>query len=221
MILRHPLFLTVVVVFGAALAVLPAATNTMPLEEVRAGMRGTGVTVFQGMERSEFTAEIIGVLENSVGVRRNLILARLEGGPLAVSGVIQGMSGSPVYIDGRLIGAVSYSMGSFPKDTIAGAGRAAAGTAAGLPKTADLTTGAETSGRAGSRGQAALPAMTAGGRLRARRDLEALTPVAARWGRAGGLSGSSWCGIAPVRSTPSCHACVAATWSSAAAFWLC
>jgi hypothetical protein len=120
MILRHPLFLAVVVVFGTALAVLPAATNTMPLEEVRAGMRGTGITVFQGMERSEFTAEIIGVLENSVGVRRNLILARLEGGPLAVSGVIQGMSGSPVYVDGRLIGAVSYSMGAFPKDTIAG-----------------------------------------------------------------------------------------------------
>jgi hypothetical protein len=118
--LRHPLFLTLVVLFGAALAVLPAATDTMPVDEVRAGMRGTGVTVFQGMERSEFTAEIIGVLENSVGVRRNLILARLEGGPLAVSGVIQGMSGSPVYVDGRLIGAVSYSMGSFPKDTIAG-----------------------------------------------------------------------------------------------------
>ncbi|MDA1093284.1 MAG: hypothetical protein O3A25_08460 [Acidobacteria bacterium] len=120
MSLRHPVLLTLAVLFGAALAVLPAATEMMPLDEVRAGMRGTGVTVFQGMERSEFTAEIIGVLENSVGVRRNLILARLEGGPLAVSGVIQGMSGSPVYVDGRLIGAVSYSMGSFPKDTIAG-----------------------------------------------------------------------------------------------------
>lgn len=119
MTLRQPLLLTLVFV-GAALAVVPAATDTMPLGDVRAGMRGTGVTVFQGMERSEFTAEIIGVLENSVGVRRNLILARLEGGPLAVSGVIQGMSGSPVYVDGRLIGAVSYSMGSFPKDTIAG-----------------------------------------------------------------------------------------------------
>mgnify|MGYP002633800570 CR=1 FL=1 len=118
---RQPLFLTLLLFcIGAALAVLPAATDTMPLDEVRAGMRGTGVTVFQGMERSEFSAEIIGVLENSVGVRRNLILARLEGGPLAVSGVIQGMSGSPVYIDGRLIGAVSYSMGSFPKETIAG-----------------------------------------------------------------------------------------------------
>ena len=105
---------------GAFLAVLPAATVTMPVDEVRAGMRGTGVTVFQGTERSEFTAEIIGVLENSMGPQRNLILARLAGGPLAETGVIQGMSGSPVYVDGRLLGAVSYSMGSFSKDAIAG-----------------------------------------------------------------------------------------------------
>ena len=55
-----------------------------------------------------------------MGPRRNLILARLTGGPLAETGVIQGMSGSPVYVDGRLLGAVSYSMGSFPKETIAG-----------------------------------------------------------------------------------------------------
>ena len=92
----------------------------MPVDEVRAGMRGTGLTVFDGAKRSEFTAEIIGVLENSFGPRRNLVLARLDGGPLAGSGVIQGMSGSPVYIDGRLVGAVSYSLGSFPKETIAG-----------------------------------------------------------------------------------------------------
>ena len=118
MTLRRPLLIAVCLLAG--LAVLPAATDTMPLDEIRTGMRGTGLTVFQGTERSEFSAEIIGILENSVGVRRNLILARLAGGPLAESGVIQGMSGSPVYIDGRLIGAVSYSMGSFPKDTIAG-----------------------------------------------------------------------------------------------------
>ncbi len=105
---------------GCFLAVLPAATVTMPVDEVRAGMRGTGLTVFDGAKRSEFTAEIIGVLENSFGPRRNLVLARLDGGPLAGSGVIQGMSGSPVYIDGRLVGAVSYSLGSFPKETIAG-----------------------------------------------------------------------------------------------------
>ena len=99
---------------------LPAATVTMPVGEVRAGMRGTGLTVFDGTKRSEFTAEIIGVLENSFGPRRNLVLARLDGGPLAASGVIQGMSGSPVYIDGRLVGAVSYALGSFAKETIAG-----------------------------------------------------------------------------------------------------
>ena len=116
----HRTLLPFALVIGGFLAVLPAATVTMPVDEVRAGMRGTGVTVFAGTERSEFTAEIIGVLENSFGPRRNLILARLDGGPLAASGVIQGMSGSPVSIDGRLIGAVSYSLGSFSKATIAG-----------------------------------------------------------------------------------------------------
>src|SRR5439155_653610 len=54
------------------------------------------------------------------GRRRNLILARLEGGPLAHTGVIAGMSGSPVYVDGKLIGAVSYALGSFSKEPIAG-----------------------------------------------------------------------------------------------------
>ena len=60
------------------------------------------------------------MLRNIQGPNRNLILARLEGGPLAKTGVAAGMSGSPVYIDGRLIGAVSYSIGSFPTEAIAG-----------------------------------------------------------------------------------------------------
>jgi len=114
------LLLGTLVSLSAAMVVLPAATATMALGEIRAGMVGTGLTVFQGTQRSEFTAEIMGVLENSTGVSQNLILARLTGGPLDESGVIQGMSGSPVYIDGRLIGAVSYAMGSFTKDAIAG-----------------------------------------------------------------------------------------------------
>ena len=116
---RKPLLLALILT-GALLVVLPAATVTMPVNEVVAGMRGTGITVFQGTERSEFSVEIIGVLENLMAPGSNLILARLEGGPLAETGVIQGMSGSPVYVDGRLLGAVSYSMGSFSKDTIAG-----------------------------------------------------------------------------------------------------
>ncbi len=117
---QHRSLLALALATGGLIAALPAATVTMPVDEVRPGMQGTGLTVFDGAKRSEFTAEVIGVLENSFGPRRNLILARLDGGPLAGSGVIQGMSGSPVYIDGRLVGAVSYSLGSFPKETIAG-----------------------------------------------------------------------------------------------------
>lgn len=99
---------------------LPAATERMPLDEVTPGMTGIGITVFNGSERAEFRVRVLGVLRNSMGPRRNLIVARLEGGPLAETGVIQGMSGSPVYINDRLVGAVSYSLGSFPKEAIAG-----------------------------------------------------------------------------------------------------
>ena len=105
----------------AGLLVLPsAAADRMPLAEVQPGMVGVGVTVFHGATREEFTAHVIGVLHNINGPQRSLILARLEGGPLARTGVIQGMSGSPVYVDGRLIGAVSYALGAFPTEAIAG-----------------------------------------------------------------------------------------------------
>ena len=83
-------------------------------------MVGIGRTVFEGDRLDEFKVHILGVLRNVIGPRRNLILARLEGGPLANTGVIAGMSGSPVYIDGRLVGAVSYSLGQFSKEPIAG-----------------------------------------------------------------------------------------------------
>ena len=92
----------------------------MPLGEVRAGMTGVGITVFKGQEREEFSVEVLGVLTNVMGPRRNVVVARLSGGPLAEAGIIQGMSGSPVYIDERLVGAVSYSLGSFSTDAIAG-----------------------------------------------------------------------------------------------------
>jgi SpoIVB peptidase S55 len=100
--------------------VLRATTPLMPIEEVRPGMVGVGRTVFEGTELRDFKVHIIGVLRNVQGPKRDLILARLEGGSLAASGVAQGMSGSPVFIDGRLVGAVSYSIGAFPKEPIAG-----------------------------------------------------------------------------------------------------
>jgi len=100
--------------------VVGAATPQMSATEIRPGMTGIGRTVFEGTRVDEFTVKIIGVIENVIGTRRNLILARLEGGPLANTGVIAGMSGSPVYVDGRLIGAVSYALGAFSKEPIAG-----------------------------------------------------------------------------------------------------
>ena len=99
---------------------LIAATAIMPVSEVRAGMVGIGRTVFNGTRVEEFRVHVLGVMENVMGPQRNLVLARLEGGPLAQTGVIAGMSGSPVYVDGRLVGAVSYSLGSFSREPIAG-----------------------------------------------------------------------------------------------------
>ena len=92
--------------------------NFMPLDEVKPGMKGIGKTVFRGTEVEEFEAEVLGVLKN-IGPRQDAILARLSGGPLEKTGVMGGMSGSPVYVDGRLIGAVSFSF-PFSKEAVAG-----------------------------------------------------------------------------------------------------
>src|SRR5215470_9510591 len=112
----------VFVLFVAVIAVvgLSATTPLMKIEEIRPGMEGLGRTVFDGTHVEEFKVHILGVLENVIGTHRNLILAKLEGGPLANTGVIAGMSGSPVYVDGKLIGAVSYALGQFSKEPIAG-----------------------------------------------------------------------------------------------------
>ena len=95
-----------------------AAPDIFPLKDVRAGQHGVGRTVFSGTRVEEFQVEVLGVLEN-LGPRQSIILARLSGGPLVSTGVMQGMSGSPVYIDGKLVGAVALS---FPlsKEAIAG-----------------------------------------------------------------------------------------------------
>jgi len=106
----------------AILAVWPlrAGEPTLPIKDITPGMEGIGRTVFEGSRVEDFKVHILGVLQNIIGPSRSLILARLEGGPLATTGVIAGMSGSPVYVDGRLIGAVSYSLGQFSREAIAG-----------------------------------------------------------------------------------------------------
>ncbi len=91
----------------------------LPLDQVKAGMKGTGKSVFEGSRIEEFEVEIIGVLKN-IEPKKSLILAKLKGGILGDTGVISGMSGSPVYVDGKLIGAIAYSVGTFVKEPIAG-----------------------------------------------------------------------------------------------------
>lgn len=107
----------VTAVFALA-AALHAQTAFFPLKDVKPGMHGIGKTVFSGTRIDEFQVEILGVLEN-IGPKQNLILAKLSGGPLAETGVIQGMSGSPVYIDGKLAGAVALAW-PFAKEAITG-----------------------------------------------------------------------------------------------------
>jgi len=102
----------------ALAAVLSAQTALFPLKDIKPGMRATGRTVFSGNRVEDFQAEILGVLEN-IGPKQSLILARLSGGPLEKTGVLQGMSGSPVYIDGRLVGAVAMAF-PFAKEAITG-----------------------------------------------------------------------------------------------------
>ena len=81
-------------------------------------MRGSGRTVFSGRQVEEFEVEILGVLKN-MAPGQSLILARLAGGPLAKTGVAAGMSGSPVYLEDRLAGAIAYSF-PFSTEPIAG-----------------------------------------------------------------------------------------------------
>lgn len=104
---------------SGAVAVPPAASQSvLPLDEVRAGMVGEGRTVFRGEEIETFGVEILGVLRNPFP-GRSIILARLSGGPLEHTGVMQGMSGSPVTVEGKLVGAVAYAF-PFSRDPICG-----------------------------------------------------------------------------------------------------
>ena len=101
----------------ALAASLAAQTSLLPLKDIKPGMHGVGRTVFSGNLVEEFRVEILGVLDN-IGPKQSLILARLSGGPLEHTGVMEGMSGSPVYIDGKLAGAVAMAF-PFAKDPIA------------------------------------------------------------------------------------------------------
>jgi hypothetical protein len=92
----------------------------MPLSQVKIGMTGTAYTVFQGVNPEPMGVEVLGILRNMTGPKGDIILVRLHGEKPEFTGVVAGMSGSPVYIDGKLVGAISYRIGEFSKEPIAG-----------------------------------------------------------------------------------------------------
>src|SRR5437660_2178730 len=112
--------------FSGALCLGPNAATAqesneiLPLSQVRAGMQGYAYTIFAGDQVEKFDLEVIGVLENFLGPKQSIILVQLKGPKVEHTGVVAGMSGSPVYLDGKLAGALSLKLGVFTKEPIGG-----------------------------------------------------------------------------------------------------
>lgn len=98
----------------------PSSGGIYPLSEVHRGLMGTAWTVFSGTKPEPMGVEILGVLRNARGPHQDLIVARLTGTQPEYTGVVEGMSGSPVYIGKKLVGSLSYRIGQFSKEPIAG-----------------------------------------------------------------------------------------------------
>ena len=114
----------VVLVALALLFVLPLRASddpaTFPLERVTPGMKGVAYTIFTGDLVEKIDLEVLGVLHNALGPKQDIILVQLLGEKVEHTGVVAGMSGSPVYFDGKLAGALSLKLGVFTKEPIAG-----------------------------------------------------------------------------------------------------
>ena len=108
---------------GSAQAGAALETETpqiITVNQIHAGMRGVAYTVFQGVKPEAMEVEVLGVLHNVNGPKGDIILVRLHGQKVEYTGVVAGMSGSPVYLDGKLAGALAFRIGEFSKEPIAG-----------------------------------------------------------------------------------------------------
>jgi hypothetical protein len=115
-------FLLLIVVATVAAVSLRATDlpETLPLDQVKPGMVGEARTIFSGDQIEKFDLVVIGVLPNLIGPKQSIILVQLKGPKVEHTGVVAGMSGSPVYIDGKLVGALSLKFGVFAKEPLAG-----------------------------------------------------------------------------------------------------
>ena len=93
---------------------------TIPIDQIHTGMRGVAYTVFEGVKPESMDVEVLGVLHNVNGPKGDIILVRLHGQKAEYTGVVAGMSGSPVYLNGKLAGALAFRIGEFSKEPIAG-----------------------------------------------------------------------------------------------------
>jgi SpoIVB peptidase S55 len=114
-------FITAVVFLLFALS-LPAADDggIIPLDQIQPGMKGIAYTIFSGDQVEPMDLEVIGILRNALGPKQDVILVQLHGEKVEHSGVVAGMSGSPVYFNGKLAGALSLKLGIFTKEAIGG-----------------------------------------------------------------------------------------------------
>jgi hypothetical protein len=94
--------------------------QSIAVSQIHAGMRGVAYTVFEGVKPEAMEVEVLGVLHNVNGPKGDIILVRLHGQKVEYTGVVAGMSGSPVYLDGKLAGALAFRIGEFSKEPIAG-----------------------------------------------------------------------------------------------------
>jgi hypothetical protein len=104
----------------APLSLAQQSTQILPLSQVHAGMQGYAYTIFAGDQVEKFDLEVLGVLDNFLGPHQSIILIQLKGPKVEHTGVVAGMSGSPVYLDGKLAGALSLKLGVFTKEPIGG-----------------------------------------------------------------------------------------------------
>ena len=106
---------------GSCLAQAQSPSNQiLTLDQVRPGMQGYAYTIFAGDQVERFDLEVLGVMPNFLGPKQSIILVQLKGPKVEHTGVVAGMSGSPVYLDGKLAGALSLKLGIFTKEPIAG-----------------------------------------------------------------------------------------------------
>ena len=121
--MRRVLFFSVIAVLLSSLRQSRPKSKpveTIPVSEIHAGMHGVAYTVFQGTKPESMGVEVLGILRNANGPKGDIILVRLSGEKAEYTGVVAGMSGSPVYLNGKLAGALAFRIGEFSKEPIAG-----------------------------------------------------------------------------------------------------